>query len=173
MNALKPILFQFTPLREGRLRKAGGLESVYNISIHAPPRGATEPCPLFWREYEYFNSRPSARGDHSSRQTATATLFQFTPLREGRHQGIQPVRRGYISIHAPPRGATRHSRQPLSTTGYFNSRPSARGDMIGAICFLSLFISIHAPPRGATGGVIKNIPTKEIFQFTPLREGRP
>ena len=35
----------------------------------------------------------------------------------------------------------------------------------------SVYISIHAPPRGATFQVFC-IPTEEIFQFTPLREGR-
>ena len=38
--------------------------TVYNISIHAPPRGATK----------------------FSRENIATLLFQFTPLREGRHQ---------------------------------------------------------------------------------------
>ncbi len=34
-------------------------------------------------------------------------LFQFTPLREGRHKLIDALKGEYgISIHAPPRGAT-------------------------------------------------------------------
>ena len=33
--------FNSRPSARGDFRKAGGLESVYNISIHAPPRGAT------------------------------------------------------------------------------------------------------------------------------------
>ena len=99
--------FQFTPLREGRLRSfaLGLLASL--ISIHAPPRGATEPRRLADR---------------------VANAFQFTPLREGRRTGrmgvhhqkhfnSRPSARGdynrlhhtsirSISIHAPPRGAT-------------------------------------------------------------------
>ena len=54
--------FQFTPLREGRLFR---LQRDYHgalISIHAPPRGATE--------YAIF--------------TIGLIKFQFTPLREGR-----------------------------------------------------------------------------------------
>ena len=56
---------------------------------------------------------------------------------------------------------------------YFNSRPSARGDSSGVRpARRRLPISIHAPPRGATVS-----PDSEgklyIFQFTPLREGRP
>ena len=56
----------------------------------------------------------------------------------------------YISIHAPPRGAT---------CGAPSSRSAGR-------------ISIHAPPRGATAVFVveRDAP---LFQFTPLREGRP
>ena len=78
------VLFQFTPLREGRLPlPAGGsggiyfnsrpcgrgdLQSLYavtedRISIHAPAGGAT-----------YIRRVPLAR----------VSIFQFTPLREGR-----------------------------------------------------------------------------------------
>ena len=148
-------------------------EEKPEISIHAPPRGATCFLPRGIRCAKYFNSRPSARGDmataaHAGRPTA----FQFTPLREGRQFCLRcgsrmgyfnsrpsargdpptatPSHSGAISIHAPPRGATR--RRPTTTredefqftplregrplTGsvcrrvisYFNSRPSARGD---------------------------------------------
>ena len=38
---------------------------------------------------------------------------------------------------------------------------------------LAGIISIHAPPRGATGMSIAIKKLKHIFQFTPLREGRP
>ena len=119
------------------------------ISIHAPPRGATMRF----------------------RQATGRTTFQFTPLREGRllanpvlfivvHFNSRPSARGdnaiqagyradYISIHAPPRGATagepslvyrspfqftplregrHHGCAHLQPVHYFNSRPSARGD---------------------------------------------
>ena len=84
-----------------------GRNAVYAISIHAPPRGATHPKHLHRAGGFDFNSRPSARGDgrwergeafpspisiHAPPRGATqvetekktATLFQFTPLREGR-----------------------------------------------------------------------------------------
>ena len=55
-------LFQFTPLREGR-HLLGVLQAYCkDISIHAPPRGATESNTI-GRMPQYFNSRPSARGD--------------------------------------------------------------------------------------------------------------
>ena len=55
-----------------------------------------------------------------------------------------------ISIHAPPRGATRAVRKG----GHIED------------------ISIHAPPRGATDGYRIEIDSSGLFQFTPLREGR-
>ena len=124
----KLIQFQFTPLREGR-----------------PATPESSRCGS-----SYFNSRPSARGDH---QQSDFWL------------------RSKISIHAPPRGATRLRKlyiytnlfqftplregRPLclsenTTMDNFNSRPSARGDVIGAYKHSEDFISIHAPPRGAT-----------------------
>ena len=121
--------FQFTPLREGRRRfaalPAGGQISIHapprgatgghgdyarpaGISIHAPPRGATCGCRARrWRSAN-FNSRPSARGD-----------------RRLNHE------------HPHPKD--------------FNSRPSARGDRrLQAAGGNGEKISIHAPPRGAT-----------------------
>ena len=77
--------FQFTPLREGRLLpnkkisrgayfnsrpSARGDEILQSadgrtleISIHAPPRGATNALNRLPAITIYFNSRPSARGD--------------------------------------------------------------------------------------------------------------
>ena len=78
----------------------------------------------------------------------------------------------YISIHAPPRGATEDAGVPCDG-GNFNSRPSARGDEHPrGVYVLGIGISIHAPPRGATGRAIRDGQPKR-FQFTPLREGRP
>ena len=63
----------------------GGFSGL--ISIHAPPRGATSKVSGAVRQGIYFNSRPSARGDVlSCFVPAWTCLFQFTPLREGRHE---------------------------------------------------------------------------------------
>ena len=101
------------------------------ISIHAPPRGATSRGRTSATASAYFNSRPSARGDKMEViKLGVMLAFQFTPLREGRpeandqHWGspkfqFTPLREGRqapqpspdrlaaISIHAPPRGATK------------------------------------------------------------------
>ena len=190
-------LFQFTPLREGRLSSS-----------------SRRQMPL-----RYFNSRPCGRGDRRARnhlcyaccisihapaggatisapRTAHSTLFQFTPLREGRPVPIPNLRTGEtISIHAPAGGAT-HCGKPIkgtmqisihapaggATLGVrrcrrkpedFNSRPCGRGDD-------NVFnrnkkwnnISIHAPAGGATCSVPAVLRCSILFQFTPLREGR-
>ena len=120
--------FQFTPLREGRRETGIHMRDCERISIHAPPRGATG-CPCRTRTRTHFNSRPSARGDISDlSKGGDEKRFQFTPLREGR-----------LSVYEFPR-----------TKSYFNSRPSARGDEIGTHKKDYEQISIHAPPRGAT-----------------------
>ena len=76
------------------------------ISIHAPPRGATgvisplSSCVL-------FQFTPLCEGRQVvHKPQKTAVLFQFTPLREGRL----------------PDGGEEESKEN------FNSRPSARGD---------------------------------------------
>ena len=95
---------QFTPLREGRpdgmLRRAGwahfnsrpsargdanlcAMAALRDISIHAPPRGATK-AKNSRGNLRHFKSRPSARGDRAERRRAARDIFQFTPLREGR-----------------------------------------------------------------------------------------
>ena len=121
------------------------------ISIHAPPRGATWRMQSGSLLMNDFNSRPSARGDVArSLRESSFVLFQFTPLREGRRKRVT---------------------FPYDKE-YFNSRPSARGDRLSSADGSSDDISIHAPPRGATRGCHQ--PQKScIFQFTPLREGRP
>ncbi len=81
-------VFQFTPLREGR-RDADNRRAKAAISIHAPPRGATQERRERLPNRKNFNSRPSARGDVSKSRGATCPeRFQFTPLREGRRQKI-------------------------------------------------------------------------------------
>ena len=187
-----------------------------NISIHAPPRGATDDGTRVLKSYlfqftplregrrdgrargeadcDYFNSRPSARGDvetdtivaqwfisiHAPPRGATKTStgliiqskFQFTPLREGRQNiGVKPSVPNFISIHAPPRGATeqRRTRAAMTTISIHAPPRGATREIHQRLGTLP--ISIHAPPRGATGGIADGRPIR-TFQFTPLREGR-
>ena len=141
------------------------------ISIHAPPRGATQdvldcvPIPQI-----SIHAPPRGATAIKAFSLSDVDIFQFTPLREGRlrHSGrlpadayfnSRPSARGdtaemprtikylYISIHAPPRGATKsHSRQ-----------------------FRRLHISIHAPPRGATPGGLRRESGRAISIHAPPR----
>ena len=123
-------LFQFTPLREGRPRRTWDKTISRTISIHAPPRGATRAQFGDERQYYYFNSRPSARGDRASRSSELKPLY-FNSRPSARGDFAQNVGQNYIADN-------------------FNSRPSARGDEIIYGMRQNVFISIHAPPRGAT-----------------------
>ena len=120
---------QFTPLREGR-RKLHLTDCVLDeISIHAPPRGATAqtrteaqprsisihapPRGATRRERPSghadndFNSRPSARGDGRCRPAQSTTQhFNSRPSARGDRREMRKPHGGGISIHAPPRGAT-------------------------------------------------------------------
>ena len=59
-----------------------------NISIHAPPRGATRVPPRVAAAGSGFQFTPLREGRHIPRVGRDAEdLFQFTPLREGRHWG--------------------------------------------------------------------------------------
>ena len=103
-----------------------------------------------------------------------AELFQFTPLREGRHK--QPSDENQYSQFqfTPLREGRRQASQGIQAKrGHFNSRPSARGDKARAVNqSKDEKISIHAPPRGATRKRLKTPSAALEFQFTPLREGR-
>ena len=166
------------------------------ISIHAPPRGATGAWRLLGVLESHFNSRPSARGDPPRNPLAAQQPFQFTPLREGRrHLDTRAVcLRLNISIHAPPRGATRRARgTQVAEIFQFTPLREGRPDFLtpppphpsisihapprGATSQIFVqqtrqTISIHAPPRGATRGCSTRLTRSSTFQFTPLREGR-
>ena len=145
-------LFQFTPLREGRQNVLVN-NFTRKISIHAPPRGATCGICQLLADYDHFNSRPSARGDAlgDALGISGASVFQFTPLREGRQS----------------------FRRTTTASGDFNSRPSARGDSSVTFHVPLGRISIHAPPRGATDTRV-GIPTcNTISIHAPPRGATP
>ena len=76
------------------------------ISIHAPPRGATD-IDLAPEEFFDFNSRPSARGDAIRIADALGVEISIhAPPRGATHFDFVMVELRLISIHAPPRGAT-------------------------------------------------------------------
>ena len=119
-----------------------------------------------------FNSRPSARGDHTGSLKAIAYIsFQFTPLREGRPDYIASVS-GTVYFNSRPsaRGDRWLYTQP-SFSRHFNSRPSARGDWRNGNTYCRFGISIHAPPRGATDGADACNPFQNHFNSRPSARG--
>ena len=79
-------IFQFSPLREGRLEKYFLYPVRRTISILAPARGATTFTLFIFQFRHNFNSRPCERGDEPlCLFCVVSEEFQFSPLREGRH----------------------------------------------------------------------------------------
>ncbi len=100
-----------------------------------------------------------------------------------------------ISIHAPPRGATKNHMAGLAERADFNSRPSARGDdfrraRCGVLAHFNSRPSARGDRRASRDGCgtehFNSRPSARgdwfmafagaigiSFQFTPLREGRP
>ena len=102
----------------------------YDISIHAPTRGATFLCGCRARR-EIISIHAPTRGATQSQVTQLNSDLHFNPRSHKGSDVIDPARtpRAYkISIHAPTRGATTFSGNVAVPTG----------------------ISIHAPTRGAT-----------------------
>ena len=168
--------FNSRPSARGDTPPQAARPGTADISIHAPPRGATESSPRNTARRRYFNSRPSARGDlfrlqrdyhgalisiHAPPRGATRRhkrpaparqTFQFTPLREGRPRvlnvGVSKIGKFQFT---PLREGRLLQHSPKSAQRvYFNSRPSARGDKCINHTVSVEHISIHAPPRGAT-----------------------
>ena len=79
-----------------------------------------------------------------------------------------------ISIHAPPRGATAGLGLAPLCPWHFNSRPSARGDPSLRPNSATLANYFNSRPS-ARGDYRRNFrcDAPPLFQFTPLREGRP
>ena len=145
------LIFQFTPLREGRRRRTGKPLRRPPISIHAPPRGATNAAvlQLFWRTISIH--APPRGATISARHRRTPSRFQFTPLREGRPIAPRTVSWPFgISIHAPPRGATAVCSDTRSHLQISIHAPPRGATSAGTIPCSASKISIHAPPRGAT-----------------------
>ena len=147
------ILFQSTPLCEGRRLPGAACNYRQEVSIHAPVRGATRAQHGNASDITRFNPRPCARGDPSILSGLTYfTRFQSTPLCEGRPRaGSLITINQEVSIHAPVRGATYCVSLPVLNSCAFQSTPLCEG-RLGHI-FTALgrsSVSIHAPVRGAT-----------------------
>ena len=145
--------------------------NIYQISIHAPTRGATTSALSCITHTGYFNPRSHEGSDKS-----------------GKHTVVYSV----ISIHAPTRGATQawsilHGTQRFQSTlprgerpthvmvahsmWNFNPRSHEGSDSTTKTKEGNRYISIHAPTRGATSSVFSSF-TGSVFQSTLPRGER-
>ena len=165
--------FNSRPSARGDVYGYNNLTTPADISIHAPPRGAT------WLSCKNqinirFQFTPLREGRLANWLSGSTKdfLFQFTPLREGRPFRMQSAKNESYFNSRPSARGDYFCTALLTLLLYFNSRPSARGDARVRKHRDGYAISIHAPPRGATCTSIST-PAVFLFQFTPLREGRP
>ena len=145
-----PVLFQFTPLREGLQSNANKISS----GIH-------------------FNSRPCERGFPScSGILPGKNISIHAPARGASKKPLWTSSACQISIHAPARGASLPACRQLNEEFQFQFTPLREGlrYLMSQSCIIQ--ISIHAPARGASDTGVDYTPYC-VFQFTPLREGLP
>ena len=168
--------FQFTPLREGRLDEGKIKPPAYYISIHAPPRGATVHG-VCWGYWNLISIHAPPRGATLWQSTVRhgTIYFNSRPSARGDHAGrVHPRQTVHISIHAPPRGATIAGQtSPPAFPSNFNSRPSARGDAAELDGLEGLIVFQFTPLREGRPELLRAQKEHGEFQFTPLREGRP
>ena len=119
-----------------------------------------------------FNPRSHERSDQFLIEFGTSQSY-FNPRSHERSDVLKQMIdiAGYISIHAPTRGATKHLKgaetvekfqstlpreerqnveQYIQRLSDFNPRSHERSDSNGSYLFILQEISIHAPTRGAT-----------------------
>ena len=189
------LLFQFTPLREGRQLGGVNRSQIVRISIHAPPRGATVGgvCCLrlalisihapprgatAWRVDEgnaswNFNSRPSARGDrgHSPNERHHRN-FNSRPSARGDAQTVANGNNVLLFQFTPLREGRREGNRRGKQSADFNSRPSARGDRHSKHHSERCSHFNSRPSARGDDVTSGDMPGSVVFQFTPLREGR-
>ncbi len=194
-HAIDPRIFRSTRPRGARPCNARWILACSCVSIHAPPRGAT----LWKRRWPglstFRSTRPRGARPSRSKLRRRVRRFRSTRPRGARLDG-QPVVRHvrFVSIHAPPRGATYLREQGQCRHAFRSTRPrgarlaprrSARANCAfrstrprGARLAVALArlgaveVSIHAPPRGATRDRVVSSPLL-AFRSTRPRGARP
>ena len=172
-------LFQFTPPCGGQQCRLFVHVIFACVSIHAPVRGATNVCSLFWWMGRVSIHAPVRGATDSTAHTAIAiNVFQFTPPCGGQLNLNPRVLLVHTGFNSRPRAGgnetspARSNCYPMfqftppcggqpelckyAKTGQicFNSRPRAGGNLHKDLQLkLCKYVSIHAPVRGATSAV--------------------
>src|SRR5699024_1672570 len=103
-NGILLFLFQFTPLREGRL-PARPVQNGWKMDFNSRPCVRGDPASFSSQSSRQdFNSRPCVRGDGNgvSKSSADNGDFNSRPcVRGDPPKGEAPLKDELISIHAP------------------------------------------------------------------------
>ena len=190
-----PARFQSTLLRKERRRVRRRARPGLLVSIHAPTKGATIPDAAIVSGQAVSIHAPTKGATKKQVWHFSTILFQSTLLRKERHQplltrflmriGFNPrsyersdnitnwlSANGYVSIHAPTKGATQRDREfvdrgcvsihaptkgatlvyhgKIISSESFNPRSYERSDYRGRRRIDDKSVSIHAPTKGAT-----------------------
>ena len=127
--------------------------AVVHISIHAPAKGATLRPALRKSADRDFNPRSRKGSDNNILKGGVIHEYFNPRSRKGSDEVDDKSYkvRLYISIHAPAKGATVISCKPASMISDFNPRSRKGSDICGGKVFAFVKpISIHAPAKGAT-----------------------
>ncbi len=144
----------------------------YQISIHAPAKGATNNMEEKDNGKNYFNPRSREGSDQAYQSDFADLIISIHAPAKGATDciGIDSLLNA-ISIHAPAKGATFSCRVLVARSPYFNPR-SREGSDFAAIPTpnLDAIISIHAPAKGATNPLF--LIERSMCYFNPRsREG--
>ena len=162
--------FQFTHPRGVRLGGAFRHSQLFQVSIHAPTRGATLILWLNAYPQMRFNSRTHAGCDYpTSTNIKVCSVSIHAPTRGATHNSTSINIHANVSIHAPTRGATRPTPGNMIQPFCFNSRTHAGCDqnMSNNITRRKMFQFTH--PRGVRRTVGIHSIKEDLFQFTHPR----
>ena len=126
----------------------------YDISIHAPTRGATDFALGNCYTVRFQSTLPRGERRHSAQSLLFWWTFQSTlPRGERRGRFVLMRRTQNISIHAPTRGATIYRTAQILSMTFQSTLPRGERHYPQYRAPPSLIISIHAPTRGATHSI--------------------
>ena len=130
--------------------------ATFDVSIHAPARGATHAWKALSRAHCVSIHAP-ARGATINGDYCSSTWTCFNPRSRAGSDSSDHLAQcagQNVSIHAPARGATR-ARTACSSIRLFQSTlPRGERPLQGSYGVYRWSVSIHAPARGATTSVM-------------------
>ncbi len=145
----------------------------FNISIHAPARGATKSRIRLHASYRFQSTLPRGERLEFGAVLQTIETFQSTLPRGERHTGdLAEIIPPKISIHAPARGATQNKLPYLFANRNFNPRSREGSDIVrDAVWYFTLQFQ-STLPRGERRGTTSTPTGSTTFQSTLPRGER-